>query len=365
MKLLNLFDFRISPDRKTLTITADDETKRIIRENRDDHDDDYAGTDKEMFDLFDDVLPNCSFEWVNPSETGDLTEAPMLGLFGEDEEVEPVDNEVPAGFRLSGHDGKTCRAQPILWRWAWMSYAVESLIDHLLEHGEAHLTGGPLVERPDAESYLPVEATRWEHPDHPWVEYNCEVNEGATLLSYVEWVKSRLNSETDTRPVRSGSDLGAPRGKEVLDWIRAVNERETDLSYVAWRMTPETDVHDERRRRAAIEFLSRPCGPLAEAPPSVTDKPLPPDPEGMNEERAGWAKSALDTFASATRHRPDDRDWQEILEDFLANAMHFADREGIDFDAALDMARCHYEEETAAKKEAERLNAEVEFDPDK
>jgi hypothetical protein len=73
---------------------------------------------------------------------------------------------------------------------------------------------------------------------------------------------------------------------------------------------------------------------------SKTD--LPPDPDGMNDDRSAWAGSALALFMHVTGTEEAD-----ALGDLLADLMHWADRKGYDFDAALHCARSHYEAETA------------------
>jgi hypothetical protein len=68
---------------------------------------------------------------------------------------------------------------------------------------------------------------------------------------------------------------------------------------------------------------------------------LPPDPEGLNGNRAHWAAAALRCFQGETG--ADD----EALGDLLCDLMHWCDRNSSDFDAALSAARMHYEAETS------------------
>src|SRR5262245_8562268 len=72
---------------------------------------------------------------------------------------------------------------------------------------------------------------------------------------------------------------------------------------------------------------------------------LPPDPEGMNDNRAAWAGQALATFMVATG-----ADEEDALGDLLANMMHWCDRNTYDFEIALDRARWHYEAETTGNE---------------
>jgi hypothetical protein len=68
---------------------------------------------------------------------------------------------------------------------------------------------------------------------------------------------------------------------------------------------------------------------------------LPPDPEGMNDDRARWAGVALAAFRSETG-----ADREDAVGDLLGDLMHWCDRAGFDFGLALDRARMHYEAET-------------------
>jgi hypothetical protein len=69
-------------------------------------------------------------------------------------------------------------------------------------------------------------------------------------------------------------------------------------------------------------------------------KQLPPDPDGMNDDRAAWAGAALATFMHATG-----TDEENALGDLLTDLMHWADRNNFDMDLALERARGHYEAE--------------------
>jgi hypothetical protein len=72
---------------------------------------------------------------------------------------------------------------------------------------------------------------------------------------------------------------------------------------------------------------------------------LPPDPDNMNDSRGGWAGAALSTFMKETG-----TDQEDAITDLLADLMHWADRNGCDFHAALERARLHYEAETAGER---------------
>ena len=74
---------------------------------------------------------------------------------------------------------------------------------------------------------------------------------------------------------------------------------------------------------------------------------LPPDPDGMNDDRSTWAGRALAVFMHITGTEEED-----ALGDLLADLMHWADRNQFDFDAALERARGHYDAETAGEPSA-------------
>lgn len=70
-------------------------------------------------------------------------------------------------------------------------------------------------------------------------------------------------------------------------------------------------------------------------------KPLPPDPEGMNDKRTLWAENSLVKFMSLTGV-----DREDSLADLLTDLMHWADRNEFDFQTELERAQRNYAEET-------------------
>jgi hypothetical protein len=78
----------------------------------------------------------------------------------------------------------------------------------------------------------------------------------------------------------------------------------------------------------------------SEMPPEPV-VPLPPDPEGMNDARSGWAARAIRAFREATG-----TDEESALVDLLADLMHWDDRHHTDFEAARLRGREHYQAET-------------------
>jgi hypothetical protein len=77
---------------------------------------------------------------------------------------------------------------------------------------------------------------------------------------------------------------------------------------------------------------------------TLPEKQLPPDADGMNNDRASWAGIAIKAFIAETG-----TDEEDVLTDLLADLMHWADRNNYDMDAALERARGHYEAETGGE----------------
>ena len=75
-------------------------------------------------------------------------------------------------------------------------------------------------------------------------------------------------------------------------------------------------------------------------------KPLPPDPERLNGNRALAAAFALAEFRERTG-----ADLEDAVSDLLADLMHWCDRFGQEFPEELRRARNHYAAETATGSE--------------
>ncbi len=70
------------------------------------------------------------------------------------------------------------------------------------------------------------------------------------------------------------------------------------------------------------------------------DEGLPPDPEGMNNQRSELAFYAMREFAQQSRTNP-----EFVLRDLMVDMMHWCDRHGESFADALDLATQSYQEE--------------------
>lgn len=79
--------------------------------------------------------------------------------------------------------------------------------------------------------------------------------------------------------------------------------------------------------------------------------------------RAAWAECAAQSFAEQTGQ---DRDFAggnaealgEVVGDLLADLMHYADAQRLDFDALLDTARMNYDAEQSASEDSFPLDGE-------
>lgn len=71
-------------------------------------------------------------------------------------------------------------------------------------------------------------------------------------------------------------------------------------------------------------------------------KGLPPDPDGANAARAAPAGSAVYTYKHEKGMNAD----EDGLFDLLVDLRHWADREGLDFDDAIEHSKACYVEET-------------------
>ena len=99
-------------------------------------------TNDTMYDVFERLLENSELEWVRPEYTGCLTDAPMLGIYGEDVPITPeLERASKEGFlEVSGHWDDTSWYRPVVKAWAFMAYENTSPQDKLAECGEAIFT---------------------------------------------------------------------------------------------------------------------------------------------------------------------------------------------------------------------------------
>ena len=83
------------------------------------------GTTQCESEVIESFLCNSEWDWIDPSETGDLTDAPMIGIRSYDEKGD-----------IMGE---------VIERYAFMSYALRSFLDDLADDGVAFFHGGAIA----------------------------------------------------------------------------------------------------------------------------------------------------------------------------------------------------------------------------
>jgi hypothetical protein len=106
-------------------------------------------SDDFLSELLEPMVTNDEYVWLDNGCTDDLTDAPMLGIFG-DEVPGPDKADDAMGLDLYyvgcwDHEGRLRQMyQPVLKRWAFMDYQVTSPQQELAETGECVWEGGDL-----------------------------------------------------------------------------------------------------------------------------------------------------------------------------------------------------------------------------
>jgi hypothetical protein len=85
------------------------------------------------------MLANSELQWINPEDTGDLTDCPILGVLGTETQLTPVG---PYGAVAVGKDETGLLYQPIVARWGWVEYELRSFLEDLATLGWCRWTGG-------------------------------------------------------------------------------------------------------------------------------------------------------------------------------------------------------------------------------
>jgi hypothetical protein len=121
----------INKERTKLTITIDADEREMLR-RMDREGPDSIQSDKAMHEFFEPLIANSELEWINPADTGDLTDAPMLGILGESRR----DDATPRGYQGPKIYCGTGMIQPILERFGFADYQVVSVLETLRDRGE-------------------------------------------------------------------------------------------------------------------------------------------------------------------------------------------------------------------------------------
>jgi hypothetical protein len=116
-----------------------------------------------MHELLEPMVANDEYIWLCDGCTDDLTSAPMLGVLG-DEMPGPDDTGDAMGMGLPHigcwtHEGRLRQMyQPVLKRWAFMSYQVSSPQRELADSGKCVWDGGDLWGTQDVAEKAVAEA---------------------------------------------------------------------------------------------------------------------------------------------------------------------------------------------------------------
>ena len=124
--------YTLNKARTRLTIHADADERAGFAEMKADDPDDWGSYQTEIA-IMEPLLCNSELQWINPTDTGDLTDAPMIGITGD----MTRERTGPHGAIDGGSDEEGAFYYPILERWAYMSYETRSFCDDLIETGEA------------------------------------------------------------------------------------------------------------------------------------------------------------------------------------------------------------------------------------
>lgn len=99
--------FKFNSDRSQLIVSADESERALLREMPAEK----IQSNDAMYDFFEPLVCNSELDWVQPYETGDLTDAPLLGI----------------------RDGED---RVVVERWGFSSYALHSPLIDLRDEGE-------------------------------------------------------------------------------------------------------------------------------------------------------------------------------------------------------------------------------------
>lgn len=123
--------YKISDDRKTLTICVDEQERQELREIQ------SIGADVTMRDFLSPITCNSDLEWMPEGATSDLTSAPMLGVLGDEGCRQHWALREHFGLVESGQSDHSTLYRGIVERWAFMDYQVRSVLEDLRDKGEA------------------------------------------------------------------------------------------------------------------------------------------------------------------------------------------------------------------------------------
>lgn len=140
--------YQISEDYSEIAISVDEKERLVLQEILDQNPLDFV-TDENMSSFLEPLFANSELEWIDPSWSGDLTSAPMIGILGKEESHE-LSDWLGLGLLFEGQWDDKKWFRPILFRWAYMNYEIRSPLHDLLEKGSVKFVGGKLLNREDS-----------------------------------------------------------------------------------------------------------------------------------------------------------------------------------------------------------------------
>lgn len=127
-------NYLISDDRRTLTVFVDLGERAALYQLHNE-----IGQDRHLHDAFERLIANSELEWIAPEVCGDLTDAPILGIWGPDKWV--ASHRDGDGTILVGSDARRpvnpVNVCEIVERWAFMGYELRSPLHDLRDTGRA------------------------------------------------------------------------------------------------------------------------------------------------------------------------------------------------------------------------------------
>jgi hypothetical protein len=135
--------YEITEDRSRLTVKVDAIEQDNLKRLREDEPK-LWGTYATESEVMERLICNSELSWIDPADTGDLTDAPLLGIIGSEEE-RTREQTGPYGAMLCGAGNGVAWYipnlerwyVPILERWGYQPYALRSFMDDLADKGEA------------------------------------------------------------------------------------------------------------------------------------------------------------------------------------------------------------------------------------
>jgi hypothetical protein len=109
------------PEKGYAILSCDPNTQAELMVIRDDVDSEW-GSIKSETEILEWFTCNSEWDWIDPSETKDMTDAPIIGI--REESISDLGS--------------------VIERYAFMSYALRSFLDDLADTGESRWEGGKL-----------------------------------------------------------------------------------------------------------------------------------------------------------------------------------------------------------------------------